>query len=256
MPELPDVEFFRTKCTPVIGERIDKVKVNYDRLLQVSREEIKRALLDRKFDSSDRHGKYLLLHFEDEPSLMLHFGMTGTVEYYNDHKPDHIAMNLSLTNGDNFAVISVRKLGQIDIVNNHEHLMEKYDLGPDALDLGEGDFMDLVKDSRGYIKTSLTDQSRIAGLGNIYTDEILFHARVHPQRKIKDIEEEEFKIIYSSMLSVLKAAIKAEVDPSMMPENYLIGERNEEGKCNLCGADLAKIKVGGRSTYFCPQHQV
>jgi len=100
------------------------------------------------------------------------------------------------------------------------------------------------------------DQSTLAGLGNVYSDEVLFRAGIHPRRKLEDLEDRDLDRLFAAMREVLEAAIEAQVETDKMPDDFLIPLREvEKPRCPRCGASLATVKACGRTAYFCPSCQ-
>ncbi len=142
-----------------------------------------RALKRRQFVSTRRHGKYLFLAVDQEAWLVLHFGMTGELEYFGKHdgEPRYTQFLIDFDNGFRLAYIAPRKLGRIELTDSPENFVAGNDLGVDALDVTAKQFLTLAKTSRGGVKAWLMNQGTMAGIGNIYSDEILFQAGVHPR---------------------------------------------------------------------------
>ena len=255
MPELPDVEIFRRYSRKVLNKKIKKISINVSSLLDVSKSTLHRHLGGNKFVGTDRIGKYLLLEISDGYFLVLHFGMTGDISYYQKKKPEYIVLKLLLSNNRILAVTSKRKLGSISIVKSKKELKKDKNLGPDFLSLSKQDFVEIMEKSRGYVKTKLMDQSKISGIGNIYSDEALYSTGLYPKKKIETISQENIRKLYSNLLRVIRVAIRNGADPKKMPSSYLLNHRKPGEKCGKCGGEITKIKVGGRSSYFCKKHQ-
>lgn len=128
-------------------------------------------------------------------------------------------------------------------------------LGPDALTLGYADFRALAKGRRGSAKSWLMDQSILAGIGNIYSDEILFQAGIHPKRAVTDLDERVLEALHKALRRVLRLAIDAHAEPDHLPPGYLLPQRKAHGRCPRCGGSLAQLKAAGRTAYYCPQRQ-
>lgn len=106
------------------------------------------------------------------------------------------------------------------------------------------------------IKTTLMNQGKIAGIGNIYCDEILFQTGIHPKAKIKNISQEKREQMYDNTIEILETAIEKHADPEKLPNDYIIPKRDEEdAKCPKCNSEIEKIRVNGRGTYYCPECQ-
>jgi len=260
IPELPDVEAFRRYSRKALNKKIMKISVKQKKIIEVSESTLRRHLSGNRFTGTSRHGKYLFLKISDGYNLVLHFGMTGDLCYYKKEKPDHIALDIELSNGYSFSVISVRKLGEIDIVKDKEDFIEDKGLGPDALSVSKNKFVEIMEKNKGMIKTKLMDQSKVAGLGNIYTDEILFQTGIHPEKK--DIDKKEYGKLYNAMKNILKIAIDKKGEREKFPKDYLIPRRvpisrnkKDADKCPKCSGKIKNKKVGGRSTYYCAKHQ-
>lgn len=260
MPELPDVQVFKEYLdATALHQRIDHVHVAArDILDEVSASTLRRHLKGRSFDSTRRHGKHLFVEVEgDDVWLRLHFGMTGNLKYYedDDEEPDHTRLRLDFANGYHLAYRNTRKLGQIGLVGDVDEYIEKEGLGPDALarDFDLRSFRQALEGRHGTIKGALMNQSVIAGIGNIYADEMLFYAGVHPEAKIDRLSDDTIGEIFRAMKAVLESAIEARVRD--FPRNFLVPRREEGAECPRCHGEITKTSVSGRSTYFCPDHQ-
>ncbi len=257
MPELPDVEVYRSYLAhTVLHHTIREVKINYPEMIEPDANALE-DLKGESFEDTDRRGKYLFLETGGGPCLALHFGMTGRVEYYREGQedPGHSLAVFKLGNEHRLSVISVRKLGKIYVRGGKEDLIGEKGLGPDALSLDREQFLDVLDGKRGMIKSALMDQSTISGMGNIYSDEILYQAGLRPKRKVGDLEKGETARLHEKMKEVLETAVEAKVDPERMPKDYLIRRRESGAGCGKDGGEIRKIKVNGRSAYYCPKHQ-
>ncbi|MGD8748632.1 MAG: zinc finger domain-containing protein [Balneolaceae bacterium] len=130
-------------------------------------------------------------------------------------------------------------------------------MGPDAWKHIDSTtkFIGLFKNKKGMIKTALIDQRLIAGIGNECSDEILFQSGIHPKTDIKKLDKEKLKKIFRNMRSVLKTKIKSGFDYDKLPDSYIFKHRSKGAECPNCGGTIEKIKVGGRSAYYCPNCQ-
>ncbi len=259
MPELPDVEVFRRYLeSNALDQEIKDVEVRgAERILKkTSPEGLKSRLVGRKFYFTRRHGKHLFAGLTSDGWVMMHFGMTGFLKYFKNEEeaPGHIRVLYKFTNGYKLAYDCQRKLGQLQLVNNTDNFVKKKGLGPDAMsvELDFESFKESLKGSRAMIKSALMNQELIAGIGNIYSDEILFKTGIHPKLRAKDLSKEELRKVFSAIPVILDEAIESEVDLERMPSNFLITHRKEGGECPKCGGEIEKIKVSGRSSYVCP----
>ncbi|MFW5844463.1 MAG: Fpg/Nei family DNA glycosylase [Spirochaetota bacterium] len=259
MPELPDVEVFRRYLDSTsLHRRIDGVEITSSRLLRgVSQRQLGKALEGRTFVEGRRHGKHLFAKIEGEDRyLLLHFGMTGFLSYYKgDEDPEYSYLVLRFTEGYSLAYVNKRMLGRVGLIEDIPAYVEEEGLGPDAMDVSREAFGSIVEGGRGSVKSTLMNQKRICGLGNVYTDEILFDAGVHPNRNCSELSEAEIDTLFASMNTVVDTAIDAKAQPEKMPQSFLLPRRAEGASCPRCGGSVNKITISGRSTYFCPSCQ-
>jgi len=261
MPELPDVEVFRRYLgSTALHQTIDEVGVRSKRLLKgLSERTLRSHLKGRSIQQTDRHGKYLLAGVKANEWLVLHFGMTGFLKYFkNENKePEYTQMLISFKNGFHLAYVAPRKLGQIFLIDSKKTLIEEKELGPDVLD-GDFDlqaFKEALFRSRGMIKSTLMSQKIMAGIGNIYSDEILFQARIHPKATVDRLDRDQRGRLFRALKRVLRKAIEVQADPQRLPSSYLISHRDPEERCPRCKGKVEKIEVSGRSGYYCPRCQ-
>jgi formamidopyrimidine-DNA glycosylase len=259
MPELPDVEIFKQYLDATsLHKKIESAKVTDKRILQsVSQNRLTNALKGKTFHSTRRHGKYLFVELNNKTFLVLHFGMTGFLKYFKkmDRQPDHPRLLIEFANGYHLAYDCQRMLGQVSLTKEVEEFIKANDLGMDAMDVDLENLRDVLVTSRATVKSALMNQKLLAGIGNVYSDEILFQAQVHPKTKANRLSEEQLERILSHTRKVLKTAIDCRADPEKMPKSYILPQRHSEGKCPRCEREIAKEKISGRSAYFCPQCQ-
>src|SRR5438034_10115532 len=193
MPELPDVETFKRYLDatslhqPIKGVEVRSVYV----LKGVSAREFGRQLKGRSFESSCRHGKHLFVRTDGDLWLRLHFGMTGSLEYLKDQRqaPKDTRVLFGFANHSRLAFRDQRKFGEIGLLKDVDEFLRKRALGPDALDISRSQFQEIFGKHCGAVKTILLNQKLIAGIGNIYADEILFRARIHPATQASALNE-------------------------------------------------------------------
>ena len=261
MPELPDVEVLKQYADATsLHQKIQQVRVHERRILEdVSADQLASGLEGYTFESTQRHGKYLFVSLAGANWLMLHFGMTGDLKYFTapEKKPEYDQLLIGFLNGYYLAYDAPRKLGKIGMVEDIDSFVKEKGLGPDVMkssfDLGT--FQEIVTGRRAMLKTTLMNQQLMAGIGNVYSDEILFQAGVHPRTEIKQLGEKKLKQVFETMKEVLQTAIDCRADPGQFPSGYLIPQRHEGGKCPNCGGQVEQLKVSGRTAYFCPDCQ-
>ncbi|KXA96213.1 hypothetical protein AKJ39_04910, partial [candidate division MSBL1 archaeon SCGC-AAA259J03] len=207
MPELPEIEnakryFNRTS----LNREIENIEVKTPQILNgTSEKELRKAIQGRKFSEGKRHGKYLLAGLENGPWLVLHFGMSGDLKFVkpDEEKPPYTKMLIYFSDGSHLAYTSIRKFGNIALTPTLQEFIERKSLGPDALNLDFETFGEIISNRRGTIKYTLMNQKIIAGLGNLYTDEILFQTRIHPRAKSNELDKETRRKLFSNLKAVL-----------------------------------------------------
>jgi formamidopyrimidine-DNA glycosylase len=260
MPELPDVEVTKRYLNATsLHKEIEDVRVHHTRILKgISRPTLRKRLRHRKLMATRRHGKHLFAEISGDGWLMLHFGMTGFLRYFKrkSKQPDHIRMQIDFDNGYHLAYDNQRLLGQVGLIRDPQGFIEKEKLGPDAWeDLDEKTLSQRFDRRRGSLKSALMNQQVIAGIGNIYSDEILFQAGLHPKSRLADLTDKTLKSLYIAIQKVLRQAIEAGADPEQFPHDFLIPHRHAGGSCPQCGHSLKKIGISGRHAYVCTKCQ-
>jgi formamidopyrimidine-DNA glycosylase len=269
MPELPEVETFKRYLDATsLHQRITGVEVRSAYVLKgVSARELARRLKRRRFESSRRHGKHLFVRVDDDLWLRLHFGMTGSLQYFKCEKQGprpacaeasagrHTRVIFLFTNKHGLAFNDQRKFGEIGLLADVNQFLKKRSLGPDALDISLSQFRELLRMHRGAVKTILLNQRLIAGIGNIYADEILFRTRIHPATQVSALKHKTVLKLFRAARDILKKAIEAKADMDHMPKSWLLPQRGKGGKCPRCGRELKSATIGGRTAWFCTQCQ-
>jgi formamidopyrimidine-DNA glycosylase len=259
MPELPDVETFKRYLDATsLHQRIDDIDVRNSYVLKgVSARGLARRLKGHCFETSRRHGKHLFVHANDDLWLRLHFGMTGSLRYFKAGKqaPTHTRVLFIFTNKHRLAFDDQRQFGQVGLLKDVDEFLKERALGPDALDLDLGGFRKVLGNRRGAVKSILLNQQLIAGIGNIYADEILFRARIHPSTEISRMGDKALANLFRATCYILEKAIAAKADVNQMPRSWLLPHRGRKGKCPRCKRELKSAKIGGRTAWFCAHCQ-
>jgi formamidopyrimidine-DNA glycosylase len=260
MPELPDVAVFKRYFdATALHKEIDDVHVRDAQILaNVSGPQLVSRLTGSAFKGTSRHGKYLFAML-DEDVLVMHFGMTGRLQYYKDpdREPRYARCICDFDNDYHLAFVNPRKLGQLRLIQDVGAFLRAKQLGPDVLDddFDFAAFRKRLSGRRGMIKTRLMDQKIMAGIGNVYADEILFQVRIHPKTPTNELDEKVLHAIFDAMKKVLETAIDRDADPHQFPDHFIIPQRREGGECPACGGNVQRLKISGRSSYVCPQCQ-
>jgi formamidopyrimidine-DNA glycosylase len=259
MPELPDLEIFKRYVDSTsLHQTIETIEVKDGRVLGgVSSSKLKRGLEGRKFESTRRHGKHLFVELDDGPWLLLHFGMTGDLKYYKDanEEPTHSRVLISFGNGFHLAFDDQRLFGKVDLIKGPDDFIEEHGLGLDPLDLDFPAFRERLEGRRSEIKATLMNQRVFAGIGNIYSDEILFQVRLHPRTNVGRLDGDAFRDLHEQIQRVLHAAIERGASPQGLPDSFLLPHRREEAECPRGNGRIQKTKAAGRTAYYCPTCQ-
>mgnify|MGYP003571175213 CR=1 FL=1 len=261
MPELPDVETRRRYIdATALHQKIKSAVVNAPRMLKgISAKDLISALKSHAFSETGRHGKFLFVRFDDKAWLVLHFGMSGTLAYTKDESavPEGARLRIDFANGYHLAGIWQRRLGRIGLTVDPATFVKQEGLGPDAMTPGIdlSTFKRMLGGRRGSVKPALMDQKFIAGIGNIYSDEMLFQAGLDPRHAADGLDDDQLADLHRAMRHVLRIAIERQADPGRMPHSWLLPQRRKGGVCPRCGTPLRQIKVSGRTAHLCPQCQ-
>jgi formamidopyrimidine-DNA glycosylase len=269
MPELPEVETIKRDLWPrLVGRTITGVTVGWEGCVdRPSVHGFCDQVAGRRIEDVGRRGKFLVLSLSGDRTLLMHLRMTGSLLISDAADPweTHARLALRLDDGQELRFINVRKFGRIYLVRDPAEVVG--DLGPEPLadDFTVDAFCALFENRRGRIKPLLLDQRFIAGLGNIYVDEALFRARIHPQRIAGSLTSEELGGLYDAIRGVLGEAI---ADHGTSRSDYVRPDGTEgthqvrlriSGKagepCPRCGTEIERLVVGGRGTYVCPRCQ-
>jgi formamidopyrimidine-DNA glycosylase len=259
MPELPDVAVFQQYLdATALHQPVAKVLALASDLLKEDRPgRFRKRLSGNRLVATARHGKHLGVQLANDGWLLLHFGMTGWLDYAKQDTPvpDHSRLVLAFENGYRLAYVNQRKLGALRGVDDFQAFIEREQLGPDALSVDQDAFLALFDGARGTLKTRLMNQNKLAGLGNVYTDEIAFQAAIHPATPLKAIEADAAAELWRTMRHVLRTAIDRHAQPSEMPDSWLLPQRHDGRQCPRGHGALEETRVSGRTTWFCPQCQ-
>lgn len=278
MPELPEVETVRRGLTSLIeGKTIAEVQVFWPKLIDLRPQETLAQWQDylrgQTIQAVGRRGKYLWLDFGSQV-LVFHLRMEGKCHVYPPGqepktKPKHVHLIMTFKDGSHFHYEDVRKFGRFSYMAKDQ--LESYfaskKLGPEptkeAFDLAH--FRAQLAASKRALKPLLLDQTLVAGLGNIYVDEVCFKARIHPARPACDLTVHEVKRLHAAIIEILAVAVQAGGSTIRTYRNSLgaAGTYQEslavygrvDEPCERCGRLIHKVQFGGRGTHFCPHCQ-
>ncbi|HSP87145.1 MAG TPA: DNA-formamidopyrimidine glycosylase family protein, partial [Ignavibacteriaceae bacterium] len=212
-----------------------------------------------RFLSVKGYGKYLFAESNKGDFLVMHFGMTGYLNYYKDfdEATRFIRMQINFENGYHLAYDDGRKLGRIYLADDFIQFIKKKRLGVDPIreKINYSRFKEILIGKKGSVKTLLMNQAVLAGIGNIYSDEILFQSNIHPNSLINKIKEKDLKEIFKKMKEILNKAIKVNSDWEKISDKFLIHYRRPGKDCPVCSGKIKRSTIGGRSSYYCNKHQ-
>ena len=255
MPELPEVETFKRYLdTTALHQRITNVQVRDAYVLKrVSARALVLRLKGCRFENSHRHGKHLFVRAGDELWLRLHFGMTGSLEYlhHDEVAPKTARVIFRFADNGRLAFDDQRKFGEVELIKNVDEFLQTRGIGPDALGITLSEFKVILGKHRGAVKAILLNQQLIAGIGNLYADEILFRARMHPATEAARLSDNDLARLFRAMRDVLEKAIALKTDFNRLPKSWLLTHRGKGGKCPRCGRALKSATIAGRTSWFC-----
>ncbi len=258
MPELPELASYKqyVKGT-ALHKTIAAVWSNRESLVQgISFEEFQEKLAGTQFDDANRRGKYLILSVAGIPQvLLMHFGMTGQLVYEKTGEDDTLSsarVVFRFSNAYELCYINPRKLGELRLIKRGEKGDVLQQLGPEPFDVSEEAFFHLLAEHpRKNVKSFLMDQHIIAGIGNIYSDEILFGAGIDPHRTAGELTQTERSRLYTVMHQVLAAAVDIlQSREGEFPSEWLIAHRRDK-QCPLHNHTVTHETIAGRSAIYC-----
>jgi len=291
MPELPEVEtIIRDLQKKIIGRKIKNVWTDFPKMIKKPKsfKDFKKGVKNKKIQRVWRRAKNIIFELSNNYSLLIHQKMTGHLLFgkwkakngkwissvpgplQNDPMNKFLHLIFFLDNGQQLALSDLRKFAKVELWKTEElkNSKEFRELGPEPL---ENNFTferfkeALQKKRKGKIKQILMDQTIIAGIGNIYSDEILWRAKIHPFKDISKLSNQELKKFYKIMRGLLPLAIKLggeSISDYRRPsgeKGYYDKERKvyrKEGeKCSVCNGIIKRVKMSGRSAHFCPACQ-
>ena len=272
MPELPEVETVRRRLEPVLtGRRFERVEITDPRLVRPHEpDEVAAELQGERVASVERRGKYLILRFETDRVLLIHLRMTGSLRHSAAGLADdpHRRALVRLDDGSDVAYRDVRRFGTWLLLEPGEldaYLAPRLGEEPLGAPFTAARLGQLLARRRAPVKAALLDQRTLAGMGNIYVDEALWRAKIHPLRPAESLEPNELRRLHRAVRTSLEHGLARQGSTlrdyklpdggsgSMQHEFKVYGRGGDP--CDRCGTPIAKIRVAGRGTWFCPACQ-
>jgi len=262
MPELPEVESFRRYMNSTsLHKKISGIKVKSGTILgkNTSVQLLQKKLKNRQLISTSGYGKYLFAKTDNDNFIVMHFGMTGYLNYYknSDEATRFERAIINFKNKYHLAFDDGRKLGRIYFTEDDKDFIKRKRLGVDPIreKINFNSFKEILNKKKSSVKSVLMNQQILAGIGNIYSDEILFQAKIHPKSALDKLKEKDLKNIFTKIKQVLNGAIKKDADPEKLPKNFLLHFRKTGKNCPVCSGPIKRSTIGGRSSYYCSKHQ-
>ena len=273
MPEMPEVETVRRTLLPLIkGKTIKEVTVWYPKIITGDAKEFKQQLVGKKITTIDRYAKYLLIRLSGNLTVVSHLRMEGKYRLVkiNTKKDKHDHVQIVFSDNSALRYNDVRKFGRMQLIKTGTEKektgISKLGAEPNSATFTVSYLQNGLARKKKNIKNTLLDQSVVAGLGNIYVDEVLWETKIHPLSQANTIPAERVAQLHDNINSLIELAIAERgttihtyLDANGKTGGFqkmlqVYGHKGEP--CVRCGTPLEKIKVNGRGTTFCPKCQV
>lgn len=264
MPELPEVETTVRKLRRKIrGRLIEGFRASWPRQISPSIAGIRRAVVGRRIVTLGRRGKHVVFHLDDGSFLLVHLGMSGMLHLHDGggDKPAHVRAVWDLDGGQELLFCDARKFGRIRATKDLDEHLGNLGLEPLSKRFTVQALLGALQSRSRQLKPLLLDQTVVCGLGNIYADEALYRARLHPLARSDSISNAQVKRLHKAIVQVLRKAIRLSgtsfdwAYPGGRMQNELLAYGRAGEPCRRCKRKIARILVGQRSTHFCPACQ-
>ena len=259
MPELPEAEANRLAIEEECLNRTIEAAEPGDNVtyVELPGDNERKRLLGHRFTQTQRHGKMIFAGSKTGPWIAVHLGMTGRLMPFDedDGVPRYAKFIIRFEGDRRLAFLNKRKLGWLKVIDDPAAFVEAEGYGPDAMAISRDDFASVIGGTNGAIKSALMDQRKLAGIGNLWSDEMLMQTGVDPRHTASDLSQAKLDALFDAMHEILKAVSKTRMDYSRLPDDWLIADRNEGADCPRCDGSITKATVGGRTAYFCQKHQ-
>lgn len=264
MPELPEVETIVRQCRPRLeGRRIVGFETHWPKSILPSVAAVRAAVVGRRVERLSRRAKFIVFELEGGGVLLVHLRMSGRLAWAADGEPEptHVRTRWHLDNGSTLLFCDARKFGRVS--HAPSLAAATVDLGPEPLGrrFTVKHLAEILRQRRRRLKPLLLDQSVIAGLGNIYTDESLFRAGLHPLTPSQRVSPEQVARLHAAIREILRLAIRnhgTSIDwiypDGWMQKKLMVYGRTGE-PCRVCRTPIVALRVGQRGTHICPQCQ-
>ncbi|MCM3729445.1 bifunctional DNA-formamidopyrimidine glycosylase/DNA-(apurinic or apyrimidinic site) lyase [Neobacillus cucumis] len=268
MPELPEMENYKNVLKDKIANQVvTDVQINREKSININPDLFKKTVQHQQIVDINRRGKHLLFQLKNEQTLLLHLMLGGWMFYGSESEKPNRTIQVRLSFGQKHLYFIGLRLGYLHLYNQTQTKEKLSDLGPEPLnpEFTVNEFLKRIASKHGRLKTTLLDQSFIAGIGNCYSAEICFQAGIKPTKNIDDINRSDRSRLYDSMKNVLQDGIMhcGYMDNPIFQGDTLTGGFNNRCKvydregqpCYRCGATIVIEVISSRKTYYCPNCQ-
>lgn len=266
MPELPEMETYKTLLGSLIGEKkITGVAIGREKSINVPVDRFTMEVSNQTIKSISRRAKYLIFQLQNGSCLLLHLMLGGWMFFGKDEDKPNRTIQVKLSFGDQHLFFIGLRLGYLHLSSPEKIKEEFKKIGPEPINphFTVDAFQQLIQKRKGAIKAALINQEVIAGIGNRYSDEILWHAELRPDKKIADFDNQQLALLYNSIQFILQKGINQggymenplyKGDGKTGGYQFFVHDREGEA-CLRCQTAIVKEKIFSRKTYFCPNCQ-
>ncbi len=268
MPELPEMETYRKLLNEkIIGKTVTDIEVNREKSINVSSLEFVQEIKGKQIIKIDRRAKHLIFRLNSGKNLLLHLMLGGWMYIGSEHDNPDRTKQVILSFGDMKLYFIGLRLGYLHLVDDQDLRQRLSDLGPEPLDptFTFNDFQNILQAKRGKLKMILVNQKIISGIGNCYSDEICFEAKIKPAVTVDSLDDDSMLSVYNSIHSVLQNAVShgGYMDNPLLSgdqhtggyNNHLLVYDREGEKCKRCGGTVIKTELNSRKCFYCPDCQ-
>lgn len=259
MPELPEVNTFQKYFDQTsLQQKIVRTRVEDGKIIRnLDEAAFRQKMTGRTFVGSTRRGKYLFAHLDNGHHLQLHFGMTGDLSYYQEpeDRPRFERFAFTFDSGFTLGFDCPRKFARIVFIEDLEQYIGDMQLGEDALRISAERFLAEAKGKKSTLKGFLLNQKYLAGVGNLYADEVCYQTRIHPASRVDKLSENQLRTVHQKLQQILQFAVDQNAYYKNYPDNWLWSWRDKEATAPD-GTPVQIEKIGGRTTYFFDGYQV
>lgn len=259
MPELPEVNTvmkgFRDHA---LNLKITKVEIHDDKILRnVDRHQFSSALIQQDFTDTYRQGKYFFATLSNGLDVLFHLGMTGDLVYYfaKEDQPKYERFSIQFDTGMILGYDDLRKFSNILLLKDRQKYLDEIQLGPDALKINLTEFSQAFEKKSTSLKSVLMDQHLMAGIGNLYADEICYQSRLHPASVAGALSKTHLKKLHRLTQTILREACERDAYYKIYPEDWFWKWRGDKVGHLKGKGEVKKMKIAGRTTYYIEGYQ-